>query len=106
MISERKYQILCHCNVVASGPKATSEALKTNVSNVMFRMAEDDLLSVEDGMYLTTPNGRIEARLFRDAASRITPAPKINKFDGVYTPTTGYQRNNGLVHIPSRGFPC
>jgi hypothetical protein len=64
-------------------------------------------MTSEDGLYLTASEGRIEARIFRDAASRVVPAPKIDKFEGKYeTPKNVFYRNNGNAHIARRGVPC
>ena len=107
MINERKFKILCHCNIVPSGLKDTSEALGLPygaLSSTMCRMVAEELLSLDDGLYATTPTGRIELRLFKEALQRIVPAPKIDKFDGVYIPSVSYQRNQGNKHIQSRGF--
>jgi hypothetical protein len=109
MISEQKYRILCHCNVVPSGLKMTSETLGMSynlMSSSMSRMVTEGLLDLEDGLYSTTPSARIEMRLYREAIARTVPAPKIDKFAGHYVPVDSYQRNGGLKHIPSRGFPC
>ena len=82
MISEQKYRILCHCNVVPSGLKMTSETLGMSynlMSSSMSRMVTEGLLDLEDGLYSTTPSARIEMRLYREAMARTVPAPKIDK---------------------------
>jgi hypothetical protein len=107
VISERKFLILQHCNIVPSSPKTTSETIgHTGTANAMLRMVERGLMTVENGSYSTTAEGRIEMRLYRDAATRVVPAPKINKFDGVYVLESSYQRNGGLKEIRSVGVSC
>jgi hypothetical protein len=109
MISERNFLILQYCAVTPSSPKMLADGLgvtRHTAQNAMWRLYERDMMIVDDGMYTTSTEGRIEIRRYKEAQSRIAPSAKINKFEGIYVPTVGYQRNNGFAHIPSRGFPC
>lgn len=106
-ISANKYKILQHCNNVPSGIKITSETLGISynvTSTTMSHMKAEELLTYEEGVYSTTPFGRTEMRLYAEAQRRTVPAPKINKFDGVYIPSVSYQRNQGNKHILSRDY--
>jgi hypothetical protein len=109
VISENTFKVLQYCTLTGSTPKVISDTLgiKYNtVRRILAKCHERDMMEVDAGAYITTGEGRIEARIYKEAMSRCASSPKVNKLEGVYVPTTGYQRNNGLVHIPSRGFSC
>ena len=108
MLTERTYKLLCHCNVlastlvnIASELKQGQEALRHAIKRAL---QAGFLEEMDTGYYQTTPEGRIEIRLFKEAQQRTVPAPKIDKFTGVYIPSVSYQRNQGNKHIQSRGF--
>lgn len=108
MLTERKYQLLCHCAVVASTIENIAHETKLSceqVRVVLNRLLEEGLMEEMDtGYYQATSEGRIEVRLHKESKQRLVPAPKIDKFNGVYIPAVSYQRNQGNKHIQSRGF--
>ena len=109
MITDKKFLILEHCKHTPHSPSEVAAALNGNRHTLrcsMAKMVRDEFMVTDNGMYQTTALGRIEMRKYKDTKACIVPAPKIDKFEGVYTSPIGYQRNTGLKEISSRGVSC